>query len=125
MSFVLLSHLPFYCKLRLKPFFPFFSVRKQILQIEDVTKTGIDSILFMGMGEPLLNYSNVVSALRALVDKNQFGYSRRKITVSTIGMIEQIEKLSNQINKLMDKLEVPNVTNNIIQNNNILAGGAL
>ena len=32
---------------------------------------------------------------------------------------EQIEKLSNQINKLMDKLQVPNVTNNIIQNNNI------
>jgi 23S rRNA (adenine2503-C2)-methyltransferase len=48
----------------------------------------------MGMGEPLANYRNVVDAIELLTDnKAGFGFSRRKITVSTAGLVPQMEAL--------------------------------
>ena len=48
----------------------------------------------MGMGEPLANYRNVVDAIHMLTDnKTGFGFSRRKITVSTAGLVPQMEAL--------------------------------
>ena len=54
----------------------------------------LTNIVFMGMGEPLANYRNVVDAIQLLTDnKTGFGFSRRKITVSTAGLVPEMEAL--------------------------------
>ena len=54
-------------------------------------------IVFMGMGEPLANYAEVVKTLRVLTDaKLGLGYSPRRITVSTVGLVGGIEKLGRE-----------------------------
>jgi 23S rRNA (adenine2503-C2)-methyltransferase len=53
-------------------------------------------IVFMGMGEPLHNYDSVLSAFRLLTDPEGFGLSRRRITVSTVGLVPAIERLSRE-----------------------------
>src|SRR5438309_5126975 len=54
-------------------------------------------IVFMGMGEPLANYAALVKALRILTDaKLGLGYSPRRITVSTVGLVPGIEKLGRE-----------------------------
>lgn len=56
----------------------------------------VNSIVFMGMGEPFLNYGNVLSAVRILNDKEGFNIGARHISISTAGVIEGIEKLSKE-----------------------------
>lgn len=51
-------------------------------------------ITFMGMGEPLLNPANVFQAITTFTDKNCFGYSDRKISLSTVGIIPEIKHLT-------------------------------
>jgi 23S rRNA (adenine2503-C2)-methyltransferase len=51
-----------------------------------------ENIVFMGMGEPLHNYENVVRAVRLLNDELGFNFSKRKITVSTSGLVPALEK---------------------------------
>lgn len=53
----------------------------------------ITNIVFMGMGEPLLNFDNVVTAIHILLDDLAYGLSRRRVTVSTAGMVPMIERL--------------------------------
>jgi 23S rRNA (adenine2503-C2)-methyltransferase len=48
----------------------------------------------MGMGEPLQNYTALVPALRAMLDDHGYGLSRRRVTVSTSGVVPMIERLS-------------------------------
>ena len=70
----------------------------------------ITNIVFMGMGEPFLNYDNVLKSIKILNDKNGFNIGARHISISTAGIIEGIEKLSNeklQIN-LAISLHAPN-----------------
>ncbi len=60
-------------------------------------KTGervISNVVMMGMGEPLQNYSALVPALRVLLDDHGYGLSRRRVTVSTSGMVHNIDKLA-------------------------------
>ena len=47
-----------------------------------------------GMGEPLLNYDNVVTALRLMLDDRAYGLSRRRVTVSTSGVVPMIDRLA-------------------------------
>jgi 23S rRNA (adenine2503-C2)-methyltransferase len=54
----------------------------------------ISNVVMMGMGEPLQNYSALVPALRAMLDDNGYGLSRRRVTVSTSGVVPMIERLS-------------------------------
>lgn len=53
----------------------------------------LTNIVYMGMGEPLLNYTNVVSSIEKITSPEGFGYSTRRITISTSGIIKGIEKL--------------------------------
>ena len=55
--------------------------------------SNINNIVFMGMGEPLLNLSNVLKALEILSNENGINISKRKITISTSGIIPSIEKI--------------------------------
>lgn len=59
-------------------------------------ETTITNIVFMGMGEPLLNFDNLKSALTLLLDERMHNFSRKKITVSTVGIIDKIEKLGKE-----------------------------
>jgi 23S rRNA (adenine2503-C2)-methyltransferase len=57
----------------------------------------VTHLVFMGMGEPLANYAAVVTALRILTDaKLGLGYSPRRITVSTVGLVKAIERLGQE-----------------------------
>lgn len=56
----------------------------------------ISNVVLMGMGEPLANFENVVSALRLMLDDNAYGLSRRRVTVSTSGILPAMDRLSDE-----------------------------
>jgi len=53
----------------------------------------ISNVVMMGMGEPLLNFDNTLSALRLMLDDHAYGLSRRKVTVSTSGILPAMDRL--------------------------------
>ena len=53
----------------------------------------ISNVVMMGMGEPLANFDNVVTALSIMLDDHGYGLSRRRVTVSTSGMVPQMDRL--------------------------------
>ena len=53
----------------------------------------VSNVVMMGMGEPLANYDNVVAALRLMLDDNAYGLSRRRVTLSTSGLVPAIDRL--------------------------------
>lgn len=53
----------------------------------------ITNIVLMGMGEPLLNFDNVVAAMRLMLDDCAFGLSKRRVTLSTAGLVPAIDRL--------------------------------
>jgi 23S rRNA (adenine2503-C2)-methyltransferase len=58
----------------------------------------ITNVVLMGMGEPLANFRNVVPAIRILLDDLGFDLSRRRVTLSTSGLVPQIYKLAEEVN---------------------------
>jgi 23S rRNA (adenine2503-C2)-methyltransferase len=69
----------------------------------------ITNIVFMGMGEPLANYRNVVPAIRIFLDDLGYDLSRRRVTLSTSGLVPQIYKLAEECNvALAVSLHAPN-----------------
>jgi len=58
----------------------------------------VTNVVLMGMGEPLANFRNVVPALRILLDDYGFDLSRRRVTLSTSGLVPQIYKLAEETN---------------------------
>jgi 23S rRNA (adenine2503-C2)-methyltransferase len=54
----------------------------------------ISNVVMMGMGEPLQNYSALVPALRTMLDDHGYGLSRRRVTVSTSGVVPMIDRLA-------------------------------
>ncbi|GAB4113444.1 MAG: 23S rRNA (adenine(2503)-C(2))-methyltransferase RlmN [Rubrivivax sp.] len=61
------------------------------------TERVIDNVVMMGMGEPLQNYAAVVPALRVMLDDHAYGLSRRRVTVSTSGMVAMIDRLARDL----------------------------
>jgi 23S rRNA (adenine2503-C2)-methyltransferase len=61
----------------------------------DKYATPLSNIVYMGMGEPLLNYKNVVRSVELLTDPNGIGMSPKRITVSTAGIAKMIKKLGD------------------------------
>ena len=53
----------------------------------------ISNVVMMGMGEPLTNFDNVVAALKLMLDDNAYGLSRRRVTVSTSGIVPAMDRL--------------------------------
>ena len=56
-------------------------------------KKKVDRIVFMGMGEPLLNFDNTYKAIKVFTDERAFGMSPKRITLSTVGIISGMERL--------------------------------
>jgi len=61
------------------------------------TERKLTNIVFMGMGEPLDNYDAVVESCKHFIDKNFFNLSHNKVTISTSGLIPQIEQLGRDL----------------------------
>ena len=59
-----------------------------------VSQRVISNVVMMGMGEPLQNYSALVPALKAMLDDHGYGLSRRRVTVSTSGVVPMMDRLS-------------------------------
>ncbi len=55
----------------------------------------ISNVVMMGMGEPLANYDNVVSAMQIMLDDSAYGLSRRRVTLSTSGLVPAMDKLKH------------------------------
>ncbi|OZI13826.1 bifunctional tRNA (adenosine(37)-C2)-methyltransferase TrmG/ribosomal RNA large subunit methyltransferase RlmN [Sodalis-like symbiont of Philaenus spumarius] len=71
----------------------------------------ITNVVMMGMGEPLLNLTNVVPALEIMLDDFGFGLSKRRVTLSTSGVVPALEKLGDMIDvALAISLHAPNDT---------------
>ncbi len=56
----------------------------------------ISNVVMMGMGEPLANFDNTVSALRLMLDDHAYGLSRRRVTVSTSGLVPAMDRLREE-----------------------------
>ncbi|MED5370554.1 MAG: 23S rRNA (adenine(2503)-C(2))-methyltransferase RlmN [Myxococcota bacterium] len=71
-------------------------IANQALQVQQALGEDerITNLVFMGMGEPLHNLSNLVTSLKVLLDEQALNYSHRKVTVSTVGLVPQMAKLA-------------------------------
>ena len=56
----------------------------------------ITNVVMMGMGEPLANFDNVVAAMRIMLDDDAYGLSRRRVTLSTSGLVPWIDRLRDE-----------------------------
>ncbi|MEG0414474.1 MAG: radical SAM protein, partial [Comamonas sp.] len=69
----------------------------------------ITNVVMMGMGEPLLNFDNVVAAMHLMMDDLGYGISKRRVTLSTSGVVPMIDELSKHIDvSLALSLHAPN-----------------
>lgn len=57
----------------------------------------ITNVVMMGMGEPLLNFDAVVPAMRIMLDDNAYGLSRRRVTLSTSGVVPMMDRLAAEL----------------------------
>ena len=70
----------------------------QVILAKELLKSDrLTNIVFMGMGEPLANYPEVIKAIKILNDPHGFNISRRRITVSTSGLVNQLYKLAEEV----------------------------
>ncbi|CAG0910515.1 unnamed protein product, partial [Cyprideis torosa] len=88
--------------------------RKWLFRLHDgqcieVNERPVTNVVMMGMGEPLLNYDNVVNAMGMMLDDLAYGLSRRRVTVSTSGVVPALNRLGDDIEvALAVSLHAPN-----------------
>jgi 23S rRNA (adenine2503-C2)-methyltransferase len=74
-----------------------YEIADQVLEISRILSQGgargITNIVFMGMGEPLANLDEVIKAITVITSEDGLGFSPRRVTVSTDGLVPEIEKL--------------------------------
>jgi len=70
-------------------------ILEQILQIENDVGARVGGVLFMGMGEPMLNYDNVASALKTIISAREMAIGKRHVTLSTAGIVPAIKRLAD------------------------------
>lgn len=63
----------------------------------DSSKRPVTNVVMMGMGEPLLNLKNVIPAMDIMMDDYGFGLSKRRVTISTSGVVPALDKLGDEI----------------------------
>ena len=71
-----------------------YEIIDQVLHLERISKKKITNIVFMGMGEPFLNYNNVINAAKFL--NHKMGFGSRRITISTAGIVPKIRKIAEE-----------------------------
>ena len=88
---------------------------EQIIIISKDIKIPITNIVFMGMGEPFLNYNNVITACDILNNPSGFNLSSKRITISTSGILPKIEKYISEKHKYKLAISL-NASNNKVRN---------
>ena len=84
---------------------------KKILQPNPEDDRVITNVVMMGMGEPLLNFEKVVKAMELMLDDNAYGLSKRRVTLSTSGVVPALDRLKDRIEvSLAISLHAPNDT---------------
>lgn len=82
---------------------------KHFGQFDSKATRRVTNVVMMGMGEPLMNYRNVVDAMSLMLADNGYGLSKRRVTLSTAGVVPMIEKLGDEIDvSLAISLHAPN-----------------
>ncbi|OYD26239.1 bifunctional tRNA (adenosine(37)-C2)-methyltransferase TrmG/ribosomal RNA large subunit methyltransferase RlmN [Oceanimonas baumannii] len=77
--------------------------------VRDSGRKPITNVVMMGMGEPLLNLNNVVPAMRLMLEDYGFGLSKRRVTLSTSGVVPALDKMADMIDvALAVSLHAPN-----------------
>ncbi len=69
-------------------------IASQALGVYKHKNRTISNIVMMGMGEPMLNFDNVVTAMNLMMEDHAFGLSRKRVTLSTSGLVPAIDKLA-------------------------------
>ena len=87
----------------------------QLVAIRGLSKKEINNVVYMGMGEPFLNYDNVIKSAEILNNKNGFNISVRKITISTVGIVPRIKQFIDEKNKFGLAISL-NASNDSIRN---------
>ncbi|MDH3638023.1 MAG: 23S rRNA (adenine(2503)-C(2))-methyltransferase RlmN [Gammaproteobacteria bacterium] len=83
----------------------------QLVGVRPGAQRPVTNVVLMGMGEPLLNFAAVVPAMRVMLDDFGYGFSRRRVTLSTAGVVPAIYKLKNACPvSLAVSLHAPNDT---------------
>jgi 23S rRNA (adenine2503-C2)-methyltransferase len=72
-------------------------VTSRLLGPEAQGERHITNVVMMGMGEPLLNFDNVIPAMQLMLDDNAYGLSKRRVTLSTAGMVPMIDRLRDTL----------------------------
>jgi len=72
----------------------------QVIQVQRLSHKRISNLVFMGMGEPMLNYDNVMTAVDILTDDRGLNISARRITISTAGYTAGIRRLADEQRKV-------------------------
>ena len=82
---------------------------KNLLQPDHQANRVISNVVMMGMGEPLLNFDNVLDAMQIMLDDNAYGLSKRRVTLSTSGVVPALDRLGKRIDvSLAVSLHAPN-----------------
>ncbi len=78
-------------------------------KVQDSRNRVITNVVLMGMGEPLLNFDNVVQAIHLMLDDNAYGLSKRRVTISTAGVVPALKRLREECDvSLAISLHAPN-----------------
>jgi 23S rRNA (adenine2503-C2)-methyltransferase len=78
-------------------------------QLDPKAPRTITNVVMMGMGEPLLNFENVVDSMNLMMDDNAYGLSKRRVTLSTSGVVPALDRLGEQTDvSLAISLHAPN-----------------
>ena len=77
------------------------ALKEDLLEVEQGKRKkgeiqGITNIVYMGMGEPLANYKNTIKSVKNVIDNSGINIGSRHITISTVGLVPQIKKLSKE-----------------------------
>ncbi len=78
-------------------------------KVQDSRHRVITNVVLMGMGEPLLNFDNVVAAIHLMLEDNAYGLSKRRVTISTAGVVPALKRLREECDvSLAISLHAPN-----------------
>lgn len=76
---------------------------------KDSSNRPVTNVVMMGMGEPLMNFQPVLAAMKIMLEDNGYGLSKRRVTLSTSGLVPQLDQLGEEIDvSLAISLHAPN-----------------
>jgi 23S rRNA (adenine2503-C2)-methyltransferase len=90
-----------------------YEIIDQVIQAQKNTEKRITNIVFMGMGEPLLNYENVIKAIEIFNHDTGLNIAQRRITVSTSGIIPGIKRMADENRKFKLAISLHSLDNEI------------